>query len=173
VAALHIGFATEADAADIASVRLAANQHLTATYGSGHWSGGVTERGVLAGMRHSRVLVARRGGKGARVLGTLRLCTKKPWAIDPRYFPKARRPIYLVDMAVAPEAQRQGIGRALLEHAAKVARKWPGDAIWLDAYDAPAGAGGFYASCGYREAGRGNYKGVPLIYYELRLPSRS
>jgi GNAT superfamily N-acetyltransferase len=72
-------------------------------------------------------------------------------------------------MAVAPAVQRMGVGRALLEQAAAVAREWPGDAIRLDAYDAAAGAGGFYASCGYREVGRVTYRTVPLIYYERLL----
>ena len=50
--------------------------------------------------------------------------------------------------------------------AATLARKVPADAIWLDAYEAPAGAGGFYAACGYREVGRVIFRSVPLIYFE-------
>src|ERR1041385_3111825 len=168
-AAVKCGTAGEADAAAITALRLAANADLTARYGRGHWSGGLTERGVRAGMRSGRVLVARRRG---RIVGTLRLCTKKPWAIDVRYFAKSQRPIYLVDMAVAPGVQRQGVGRTLLEHAAEIARERPGDAIRLDAYAAPAGAGGFYASCGYAEVGRASYRSVPLVYYELLLRPR-
>jgi hypothetical protein len=52
-----------------------------------------------------------------------------------------------------------------------IARAWPADAVRLDAYDAPAGAGGFYARCGYRERGRVTYRGVPLIYFEHVLPT--
>jgi hypothetical protein len=37
----------------------------------------------------------------------------------------------------------------------------------LDAWDAVAGAGPFYAMCGYREVGRMVYKNAPLIYCEL------
>ena len=40
---------------------------------------------------------------------------------------------------------------------------------FLDAYDAKAGAGGFYARCGFAERGRVVYKGDPLIYYERLL----
>lgn len=163
---LAFTFATEADAAEIAAMRVAAGQQLTATHGHGHWSGGATERGVVAGIRSARVLMARRG---RTLAGTLLLQTKKPWAIDASYFTPARRPLYLLNMAVAPTMQRMGIGRALLVRAAAVAREWPGDAIRLDAYDAVAGAGGFYASCGYREVGRVTYRTVPLIYYELVL----
>ena len=39
----------------------------------------------------------------------------------------------------------------------------------LDAYDSQAGAGEFYASCGWTEVGRASYRDVPLIYYELLL----
>jgi len=56
-----------------------------------------------------------------------------------------------------------------LEEAARLARAWPADAIRLDAYDAEAGAGGFYARCGMMEVGRASYRGKPLIYYELLL----
>ena len=48
-------------------------------------------------------------------------------------------------------------------------KAWPADAIRLDAYDAPAGAGDFYAKCGFREVGRATYRGVPLVYFELLL----
>jgi GNAT superfamily N-acetyltransferase len=68
-------------------------------------------------------------------------------------------------MAVQPALQRRGIGRRLLDYSAEVARDWPAEAIRLDAYDADAGAGGFYAHCGYREAGRVTYRGTPLVYY--------
>lgn len=163
---LTFTIAGESDAAELVALRLAASARLTETYGHGHWSAGLTERGVLLGIRTSRVIVARRG---KRLVGTLRLATKKPWAIDRSYFSPARRPLYLVDMAVAPAAQRQGLGRSLLAEASSVARAWPADAIWLDAYDAEAGAGPFYAKCGYREVGRVTYRGVPLLYFELVL----
>ncbi|HEY1600831.1 MAG TPA: hypothetical protein VGG64_14580 [Pirellulales bacterium] len=46
---------------------------------------------------------------------------------------------------------------------------WPADAVRLDAYDASAGAGGFYSHCGFSEVGRPVYRGAPLVYYELLL----
>jgi predicted N-acetyltransferase YhbS len=72
-------------------------------------------------------------------------------------------------MAVAPELQRQGIGRDLVREGLAVARTWPSQAIRLDAYDAAAGAGEFYAKCGFREVGRVTYRTVPLVYFELLL----
>jgi GNAT superfamily N-acetyltransferase len=102
-------------------------------------------------------------------VATLRLAAKKPWAIDTSYFAAYRKPLYLLGMAVKPAKQRCGIGRRCLEEAAKVARTWPADAIRLDAFDADAGAGGFYARCGYTQVGRISYRNTPLIYYELLL----
>src|SRR5262249_36625297 len=116
--------------------------------------------------RNSRVLVAH---EGTRIIGTLQLTTKKPWAIDRTYFQNSKRPIYLIGMAVEPTLQRQGIGRAMLEDVQRIVRAWPGDATRLDAYDAPAGAGPFYAKCGFLEVGRITYRSVPLIYYEQLL----
>ena len=156
--------ATPADTRDVIAVRDAAAADLTAKHGIGHWSGLASQRSLELAMRHSFILLARRG---RQALGTLRLATRKPWAIDVRYFTPVKRPIYLLDMAVHPLAQGEGVGRALLERAVQVARRWPGDAIRLDAYDAPAGAGGFYAACGYRETARVVFRTLPLIYYEL------
>ena len=163
---LSVAVATAEDAAALARLRCAAADHLTRQHGHGHWSGMTTERGVLHGIASSRVLIARDANG---IAGTLRLATKKPWAIDTRYFATVRRPLYLLDMAVDPRVQRQGIGRRLLEHACVAAREWPTEAIRLDAYDAVAGAGPFYAKCGFREVGRASFRGVPLIYYELLL----
>jgi GNAT superfamily N-acetyltransferase len=103
------------------------------------------------------------------VLTVLRLAKTKPWAIDVAYFTPVKRPLYLTGMAISVAHQGHGLGRLALEDAAAVAREWPADAIRLDAYDADAGAGGFYAKCGFEERGRVVYRGTPLLYYELLL----
>lgn len=161
--ALEAGVAREEDAAAIASYRTAAAMRLTEKYGIGHWSSPSSEKQVLRSLRSGRVVVAR---NGAGVIGSLTLVTKKPWAIDASYFTEVPRPLYLLDMAVDPVAQGRGVGRFLLDEAERIAREWPSQAIRLDAYDAPAGAGVFYAKCGYQEKGRVVYRGVPLLYYE-------
>jgi ribosomal protein S18 acetylase RimI-like enzyme len=163
---LSVAPALDADAPAIASLRAAAAERLTREYGRGHWSSCPTERSVLRALETSRVLVARHG---ARVVGTLTLATKKPWAIDTSYFRDVPRALYLLDMAVDPDVQRQGIGRRLVRDAIAVARKGRSDAIRLDAYDADAGAGAFYAKCGFREVGRVTYRKNPLVYFELLL----
>jgi GNAT superfamily N-acetyltransferase len=93
--------------------------------------------------------------------------TKKPWAVDLKYFTPRCKAVYLHDVNVEPKLQRSGIGRELLEQAKDIAREWPVDAIRVDAYDGPSGGGPFYAKCGFTEVGRAVYRSVPLVYYEL------
>lgn len=154
------------DVAIIAALQNAAAGALTARFGAGHWSSLVTERGAALSQQHARV---RLGRSGKSVLTVVRLATKKPWAIDVSYFTPVKRPLYLTGMAVSVIHRGQGLGRLALEDACAVARSWPADAIRLDAYDAPAGAGDFYLNCGFKERGRVVYRADPLIYYELLL----
>jgi GNAT superfamily N-acetyltransferase len=163
---LSFGIAKLGDTPELAALHTGAAEELTRRYGRGPWSMRTTEMGVLFAMRHSRVVVARRGKK---IVGTLNLSTKKPWAIDVSYFTPVKKVLYLTGMAVIPTMQGQGIGRRLLDEAAKQARAWPGGAVRLDAFDAEAGAGGFYDKCGYRKVGRVIYRKTPLIYFELVL----
>jgi ribosomal protein S18 acetylase RimI-like enzyme len=158
--------ATLEDAAELAALHSAVAEHLTRLFGPGPWSSKSSEKGVLNAMRTSRVFVAR---EGSEIIGTLRLATKKPWAIDTRYFTNCDNPLYLLAMAVIPAKQRQGIGRKCLEEAKRLAKAWPADSIRLDAYNAEAGASRFYERCGCTEVGRISYRGTPLIYYELVL----
>ena len=156
--------ATADDAASIATLRTAVASQLTTTFGIGPWSTGATEKRVRFEMRRSSVYVARVRG---RAIATLALATKKPWALDRRYFTPVKRPLYLRDMAVDPARQHTGIGRRCLEEAIAICRKWPADALCLDAYDAEAGAGEFYRKCGFTEVGRATYRNTPLIYFEM------
>ncbi len=156
-------FATPADAPELAALHTAAAARLVELHGTGHWASATSERGVLSTLRHARVLVRRRRGA---IIAAATLATKKPWAIDVAWFTPVSRAIYLTGMAVAPGHQGKGIGRALLAAALVAARDWPAGAIRLDAYDAAAGAGAFYAKCGYTERGRVTYRGTPLVYYE-------
>src|SRR5579864_4296791 len=163
---LTFSLAEREDAPALVALHCAVADDLTMRHGHGPWSAQTTEKGVLFGMRHSRVLVAR---KGTTIVGTLHLPTKKPWAIDVAYFASVKKAIYLTSMAVLPGMQRQGIGRLLVAEAVKQVRAWPANAIRLDAFDAKAGAGAFYAKCGFREVGRVVYRKAPLIYFEMLL----
>ncbi len=163
---LSFSIASHADAPALAALHTAVAEDLTLRYGRGVWSSKTTERGANLAIRRSRVLVAR---KGKRIVGSLNLQTKKPWAIDVSYFAPVEKALYLTGMAVIPSMQHLGIGRRLLEEAVKHARAWPAGAIRLDAFDADAGAGSFYATCGFREVGRVIYRKAPLIYFELLL----
>jgi GNAT superfamily N-acetyltransferase len=158
--------ATLDDVPAIAGLQNAAAGALTARFGPGPWSSLVTERGAALAQRHARVRIGR---DGKRILTVLRLSTRKPWAIDVSYFTPVRRPLYLTGMTVAVAHQTHGLGRLALGDACAVAAKWPADALRLDAFDAEAGAGGFYARCGFTECGRVVYKGDRLVYFERLL----
>lgn len=166
LAPLSFDLATDADAPALAALHSAVAGHLTREFGRGHWSSSASEQAVLRGIASSRVIVARDHGG---IAGALRLATKKPWSIDPKLFQKVKKPLYLVDMAVSPARQRSGVGRQLIDQARLIGRVWPADALRLDAYDAAAGASGFYRKCGFTEVGRAEYRRVPLIYFEMLL----
>jgi GNAT superfamily N-acetyltransferase len=158
--------ATECDIDSIVALRNAAAADLDARFGKGFWSRCATERGVALDLRTSTVLVARATGE---IVATVRLSKNKPWAIDRRYFTPGRRPLYVTSMAVLPARQRRGLGRQLIASACEHARALGYDALFLDAFDAAAGAGEFYRKCGFREVGRTTFRRVPLIYYECLL----
>ena len=80
-----------------------------------------------------------------------------------------RAPLYVVDVAVAPQAQRRGVGSALMAAARTAATRLGADALRLDAYDDPAGAGPFYLRCDFRPVGGGVHGGVALLYFEALL----
>lgn len=158
--------ATAAGAATLAALHTLVAEHLTEKHGQGPWSFKTSEKGMLNAMRVSQVFIAKLGNE---ILGTLRLTATKPWAIDTSYFSHVNKPLYLLAMAISPARQQQGFGKQCLEHAKHLAKNWPADVLRLDAYDAKAGAGDFYARCGFVERGRNTYRGAPLIYYELLL----
>jgi ribosomal protein S18 acetylase RimI-like enzyme len=151
------------DAMEVVALHNAVALALTARYGAGHWSAQRKTSATLD-LRHARVRLGRIDG---RIVSALRLATKKPWAIDVAYFTPVKRALYLTGMAVSPQHQGRGIGRMALDDARVTAQAWPAEAIRLDAYDAAAGAGEFYARSGFRECGRVVYRGSPLIYFEL------
>jgi GNAT superfamily N-acetyltransferase len=158
--------ATETDVPSLLSLRTEVAADLEARHGRGPWARPPTEDAVRRDLTASRVMVAR---EGARLVGTLTLAAKKPFAIDVSCFTAAQRPSYLLAMAVAPQRQGTGIGRRMLEAGTVLAHSLRADAIRLDAYDSPAGAGPFYARCGFVEVGRVVYRSTPLRYYERML----
>jgi GNAT superfamily N-acetyltransferase len=161
--ALSITEAVSEDAPAIAALRNSAAEDLLKRYGKGHWGTMSTESGVLYNMTNGKILIAK---SGSEIIGTLRLATKKPWVINAEYFTPVVRTIYLTDMAVHPDHQHKGVGKAMIEEAKSIAREWPAGSIRLDAYDAPAGAGDFYLKCGFADRGHIIYRTIPHIYFE-------
>jgi ribosomal protein S18 acetylase RimI-like enzyme len=163
---MNLTFSTAAlsDAPALVALHNAVSADLTLRFGRGHWTSVSTEKGVHFRMRHTIIVIAR---NRRTIVGTLSLQTKKPWAIDVSYFTPVKKSLYLTNMAVLPAMQRQGLGRRLLAEAVKRTRAFPANAIRLDAFDAEAGAGSFYAKCDFREVARVTYRNNPLIYFEL------
>lgn len=158
--------ATADDAADLTRMREAVNQRLRQDFGDGFWVGKPTERAALCDIRLCMVYIARYRG---RLIASLALQWKKPWAIDRKFLTPGRRSLFLTRMAVDPKFQRQDIGRKCLDEARRIAKEQKADSICLDAFDCAAGAGRFYARCGFREIGRAAYRTIPHIYYEALL----
>ena len=158
--------ATENDIRALAALHNAVAAQLTAQYGIGPWSAATSEKWVGYALRISQIFVAR---LGPEIVGTFRLTTRKPWAIDTTFFTPVKKPLYLLAMAVTPDHQRRGLGTRCLKAALEIAQTWPADAIRLDAFDAPAGAGRFYSKSGWTATGRATYRRAKLIYYEYSL----
>jgi GNAT superfamily N-acetyltransferase len=163
---LSFRLATEEDVSELLKLRLAVDTDQARRFGENRWCTTISAKSVARGIRSSRILVAQRRGQ---IIGAVRMETKKPWAVDLKYFTPVARAVYLHDVNVDPQVQRSGIGRRLIEHAEDFARRWPVDAIRLDAYDGTSGGGPFYEKCGFTEVGRAVYRGVPLVYFELLL----
>lgn len=143
---------------------------MTEKFGPGPWSAFPSKTDVVRQLRASHVLVARRNED---IIGTVRLARVLPGVIDSGAFTPVETALYVFGLAVAAEARGQGIGRQLMETAKAAARSWPADALWLDAYDHAAGAGGFYIECGFRPVGPSARGEVPLHFYEwLARPAR-
>jgi ribosomal protein S18 acetylase RimI-like enzyme len=166
---IQLQLANDDDAPGLVRLREAVNGRLASDFGHGYWCAGLSERAALSAVRHSPIYVARHRGE---ILATLALATRKPWAINLSYFKPGQRPFYLTNMAVHPEFQRQGLGREAIAEALRIVHAAGGDAIRLDAYAVPAGAGPFYVKCGFIEVGRAMYRTASLIYYEMLLDGK-
>jgi GNAT superfamily N-acetyltransferase len=164
VTAVSFRFAAEADIPALLELRHAVDADQAHRFGKDRWCTTISEKSIARSLTSGRFLVASRHG---RIIGALRMETKKPWAIDLRYFTPVAKTVYLHDVDVQPLSQRSGVGRRLLECAKVAAREWPVDAIRLDAYDGPSGGGPFYERCGFANVGRAVYRGVPLVYFEF------
>jgi GNAT superfamily N-acetyltransferase len=163
---LEFRLATTADIAALLKLRVAVDADQTKRFGDRRWSTTINEASVARGLKTSRTVVAMQRG---RIVAAVRMETKKPWAVDLKYFTPAYPAVYLHDVNVAPRLQGSGIGRQLMEHAKTVAREWPVEAIRVDTYDGESGATAFYEKCGFTEVGRKVYRRVPLVYLELVL----
>lgn len=164
--ALTFRLAAEKDIPALLKLRFAIDADQAERFGDDRYTTAISEKSVTRSLKSSRMLVATRRG---RIVGLVSMGTKKPWAVDLKYFTPACKAVYLYNVDVHPDLQRTGIGRQLIERVKAIAKQWPVDAIRLDAYDGAAGAGPFYKQCGFKKLGHTAYRGVPLVYYEFVL----
>ena len=158
-----VSVASLKDARAITALRVQVARGMTRDFGQGHWSALPTLASVKRQIRASHVLVARQDDD---IIGTVRLVVAQRLAIDSESFSPVRTALYVFGLAVAPEARKQGVGRALMDAAKEKTRSWPAQALWLDAYEHRAGAGSFYLACGFRKVGPSTQSEVPVIFYE-------
>ena len=158
-----IAVATASDAGALASLRTAVARDMARQFGEGEWSASPSDADVLQQLSASRVLVAR---SDTDIIGTVRLARARPWAIDASMFTPVATALYVLGLAVSPDARGRGVGRSLMDAAKEAARSEPAGALWLDAYEHAAGAGPFYLKCGFRQVGRTSYREMPLLFYE-------
>jgi GNAT superfamily N-acetyltransferase len=163
---LKLLLASADDIPELVAMRARVSQSLAKKFGDGFWAGRPTESSERFLMRIGQVYIARYRGK---LIAALALSTRKPWSIDVNKFRASAKPLYLRAMAVEPAKQGNGIGSKCIAEVRRIAEEMGRDAIRLDAFDCPAGAGEFYRKCGFIETARVVYKGVPLIDFELML----
>lgn len=84
-------------------------------------------------------------GKPATAYALCQLQTREPSIFSPGY-----RRLMVDHIAVAPEARRQGQGRALLEAARQLARDLQADEILLDTWEANTEAHAFFRANGFQ-----------------------
>jgi GNAT superfamily N-acetyltransferase len=160
---LVLSSASDSDAEEIAELRNKVAADVAEKSGSGEPGHRTTAKGVLYHLRQGQILIARYKG---RIVGSLLLVKKKPWAIDVSYFTAVRSQLYLVSMNVDPALQRKGIGSQLIEYAKATAKAGGYKAIRLDAFEVSPWAVAFYPSCGFSERGRTIYRVARLVYFE-------
>ena len=94
-------------------------REMTRVFGEGHWSPCPSKAEVVRQLRASQVLIASRGEE---IIGTVRLARVLPGVIDSESFTKVDTALYVLGLAVSPDARRQGVGRDLIEAAKESAR---------------------------------------------------
>jgi GNAT superfamily N-acetyltransferase len=163
-AGVHVRAATADEVPAIQATRLSAAEELTDRFGEGQWSLVSSENTLYDALGSGTLYVIDSAGI---LVGTFRLTQQKIVFYQERWFadPNALA-AYLRDMAIAPDHQRQGVGRQAMGAIEQLARDQGVRALRLDAYVGAAGAGPFYRKCGYTRVHKGAFNNVPLEYYE-------
>jgi GNAT superfamily N-acetyltransferase len=81
----------------------------------------------------------------------------------------SRRLGRLHHVSVAPERQRRGIGRRLMDAAIECARAEGYEALVLETTTEQAGAIAFYEALGWTEIGRSSFHRWEMVWFEMKL----
>jgi GNAT superfamily N-acetyltransferase len=137
---------------------------LVARFGEGHWAVVLSLSGTRERAKLGELYLIEDSGLA---VATFILNRRRPgWYHDSWFADPGAKSGYLTHLAVRPESQRQGIGRYALAEAERWCRTADLAALRFDAYQGPAGAGPFYAKCGYTLRHSNKFRGVELHYYE-------
>lgn len=164
MATASIRLAAPGEIAGIYKLSVAAASDLVDKYGQGRWRVAAARKTLKRNQQSDSLFVI---VKDAVIVGTFCFTTKKAGFYRRGWFAFPDDPAgYLLNMAIAPQHQRQGIGREVMNHIDQLARSMKLLAVRFDAYEANAGAGGFYRKCGYQLVHVGKVGDVGLEYYE-------
>jgi GNAT superfamily N-acetyltransferase len=107
--------------------------------------------------------------EGDAIVGTTGLDTvgQSSGAPEPAFVDRMRRTGRLHHVLVAPERQRRGIGRLLMESAMEWARVNDYDALVLETSTEQEAAIAFYLALGFNEIGRSTIGRWELVWFEL------
>ena len=87
----------------------------------------------------------------------------------PELFKLEQRTARIHHMSVAPERQRRGIGRLLMETVIDWAPQHGYEALVLDTTSEQEAAVAFYRALGFSELGRTTFKRWEMVWFELKL----
>lgn len=161
---VSIRLAEPDDLARIHGISANAASDLVEKHGHGHWGVISTRKTLKRATQEASLYVIAQDGL---TVGTFRLTNNKIVFYRKAWF---ARPddlaAYLLNMAIDPAYQRQGIGQVAMREIDQRVRDMNLLALRFDAYAGPAGAGIFYQKCGYMLVHKGCVGDVALEYYE-------
>jgi GNAT superfamily N-acetyltransferase len=174
---MRIRPAAQGDADDCVGVIDAAAAALTAKHGVGYWSKRASPRRMRERIEDSDPAMLEKawfvGEDASGVVAVIALATRPFRSWKKQLWARPDQPaLGVFDLSVHPLVWRQGVGRALMRFAERMARTRGLPWVRLDAFADNPDSNAFYRRIGYDERGQVSAGGVPLILYERAITSR-